>query len=521
MTTPYTTPGQVQLVAELPAGTAFLTNQSFIVTNDDGTGTTGVLNVGIRVWTGSAYTLATLRNTTSGGAGSVTLAGDVTGPSGSNVVVGLTGTTGTVAIHGTTLLWDTTVAGPTISQTAATAGNSGTGMFMSAQNGGPTGNTSGGTLTLSGGIPHGSGTSGRVDINRCTAGAGSIAAFQVTGTDFRWYTALSGPTVFLTLDEAGGLTLVSSGASTGYRINIAGASSNPLFNSTSIGWGTVAGAGADSFVGGQNSSTSAKGGDLYISGGASTGGRNGSVAFRAGTALVAEIGTLGTAGGRRFVALLDSGIHDATKAPAGNSYVYISEALSVPTSSPVGGAQLYVESGKVKGLTTSGVVCELSPKSLSKDMTSGGSQAVINDTTMADLVDFDVAVAAGERWVFKYILRWSCTNATQGIRVTMTFPTASVGEMHAFLTQTVPAGSVAAVAPLQVVQAGTSGAVMAFISTTTSTGYVELSGMFTFTSSGTVRPQFAQGSAAPATQTNVLSTSYMTAQRISHVASAS
>jgi hypothetical protein len=63
MSTKYVTPGQVQSIADLPVGAAYLEHQAFVVTADAGTGTIGSTGfVGIRVFESSTAKLATLNN---------------------------------------------------------------------------------------------------------------------------------------------------------------------------------------------------------------------------------------------------------------------------------------------------------------------------------------------------------------------------------------------------------------------------------------------------------------------------
>lgn len=88
-----------------------------------------------------------------GGGGSFTAAGDLAGDGTSQTVIGVTGTSGTAAIHATNLLWDTGVTFPTIYQANKTSGN-GTQLTIQAQNA-TGGSSTGGQLCLT----SGSGTS--------------------------------------------------------------------------------------------------------------------------------------------------------------------------------------------------------------------------------------------------------------------------------------------------------------------------------------------------------------------------
>ncbi len=166
MSTSYPTPGQVQLVGELPAGNTNLLNQSFIVTNDDGTGSGGAaVNLGIRVWNGTNYVIATLRNTTTGGAGSVTLAGDVTGPSSGNTVVQLSGAAGSVVVLTNTISWSNLVLTPKITQSAPGTNVDGQSFTVLTQAGGAGGaDRRSGALNLGTGAGNGAGLAGAVNI---------------------------------------------------------------------------------------------------------------------------------------------------------------------------------------------------------------------------------------------------------------------------------------------------------------------------------------------------------------------
>lgn len=102
------------------------------------------------------------------------------------------------------------------------------------------------------------------------------------------------------------------------------------------------------------------GGNISITGGAPTGsGKSG------GARLLSGVGTVGVeagafaSGSRRFVAL--GGNPSTTDIPTGDNVVWIANATTTPTSSPVGGGVLYVESGALKYRGTGGTITTVGP----------------------------------------------------------------------------------------------------------------------------------------------------------------
>jgi hypothetical protein len=124
---------------------------------------------------------------TSTAGGSVTLAGDATGPSGSNIVVGLTGTLGHVAVHTPEITWDQGISSFGIAQTNPTSPTTPVGSFF---------------VQLA--SPHASATGA---ARNAGVGAFNIPAPTAGGTPGRWQWGVSDAERFA-VEESG--VLVSS-----------------------------------------------------------------------------------------------------------------------------------------------------------------------------------------------------------------------------------------------------------------------------------------------------------------------
>jgi hypothetical protein len=102
---------------------------------------------------------------TGSSSGTITLAGDLGGTAASPTVVGVTGTTGTLAVHATTLAWDSTVTGPTIDQLGTgPSGGTAQALTVSPQAANAGGNSVAGSVEVKLGGPSGSGAEAHLAV---------------------------------------------------------------------------------------------------------------------------------------------------------------------------------------------------------------------------------------------------------------------------------------------------------------------------------------------------------------------
>lgn len=406
-----------------------------------------------------------------GGGGSVTLAGDVTGPSGSNAVVALSGgIVAQVSVTATQLRIAASVTSPTWLQIAAASGDGQNWTFI-AQDGFGTGNTFGGAINLLTGAGHGTGSAGPINFE--WGGVGIIATFDpaVSGLQLNQPNLLFGAAVLL---PTIGMRARGNDSVSGQTIFLIGQAT-----------GTAGGAGVT-------------GGAIVVRTGASNaGGSPGLFAVQ-----------LGSGPNQKFE------ITNVRTTLTNNDFLVVNSG-SVPGTPSASGPLAYAQSGALKVLNSDGLHCEVSPKIVSKDMTPSGNQGQVDGTDLNDLGDLELSIGANERWVFRYTLRWNVTASSgAGIRVAAIWPVGATAEVHALGVQTFGAGGHAGPSLISSMT-GTSGAPLIMNLVTSDEGYVE---MHLFVSNGgtpgIVRPQFSQGASAPGTTTTVFSTSFMTAHRV-------
>lgn len=124
-----------------------------------------------------------------GGTGIISLAGDATGASNSNIIASLTGSSNKVTAAAATIEFNSSVTSPTIKQ--ANAAGAGQNITIQAQNAGSS-NQNGGSLALSGGAKTGAGSDGAVFL-RGTVGMGPVGATLGSGDNIVFFSAISGP----------------------------------------------------------------------------------------------------------------------------------------------------------------------------------------------------------------------------------------------------------------------------------------------------------------------------------------
>jgi len=145
----------------------------------------------------------------------VAAGGDVIGPTSALQVVGLTGTTGVVAMHATQILIDQAVNSPSITQTDRVAGNGQT-LLVRAQNA-TAGSTTGGSLVLS----SGSGTSAAGTVDLAAAG---VLGLRLNANGTITIPNLTGGGVVLAAAGTGNLSagqIIDANVATGANIAVA------------------------------------------------------------------------------------------------------------------------------------------------------------------------------------------------------------------------------------------------------------------------------------------------------------
>ncbi len=167
---------------------------------------------------------------------SVTLAGDATGASGSNTVVALTGTAGSISVKANSLVWLSSLSGPSLTQTDSAV--SGVQFTIQAQNG-SAGN--GGALVLEGGNGGGGGNGGNVDI------------YGGTGASNGAVTLHSGSITITT--DASGLTVSNLSTGVVHSSSAGLLSSSLIVNADVSASAAIAGTKIDPAFGSQNIST--------------------------------------------------------------------------------------------------------------------------------------------------------------------------------------------------------------------------------------------------------------------------
>jgi len=227
-----------------------------------------------------------------------------------------------------------------------------------------TGTSSGGSITIAGGSasgPSGTRTGGNVLIkagNGASAGGG-IYLYGLGGSQsIAQFNVSTAQCAFTLIPPASGVGIMQfsgdSGTSCTLQINAPTVSTNGMPF-------VLAGQSASADNGGLLALASGNGGSAKKQGAVqlSLGGYRDGAAF--GTKIIlAELSNLGTvASPASVLALCYNAAVSTTQVPTGDKVIFIGEAGTVPSSNPVGGGIIYVQSGALKYRGTSGTVTTL------------------------------------------------------------------------------------------------------------------------------------------------------------------